>query len=143
MSKPSIAQIIQEEATRGGYTAKELLAGSRRAHISAVRQYAIWRARRETGRSWNELALIFKRDHTTLIYAYNKVDSQPVGVRGVFDAKPVYKVPKPFKPATTFQGKPCIHGHNGTRFTSSGKCVACTYEGELRRYWQHKQEAAE
>lgn len=134
MSKPSITQIIHEVAASAGYTADELLSDSRRNHISYVRQYAVWRARRETGRSWCELARIFKRDHTTLIYSYRKIEALPDEVRGVFGPRPVIKMRKPFKPAQTFQGRPCIHGHSGVRFTSSGKCVACTYEQELRRY---------
>jgi hypothetical protein len=26
----------------------------------------------------------------------------------------------------TYQGKPCAHGHNGTRYRSNRKCVACS-----------------
>jgi hypothetical protein len=26
----------------------------------------------------------------------------------------------------TYQGKPCAHGHDGTRYASNRKCVACS-----------------
>ncbi len=29
------------------------------------------------------------------------------------------------KRQTTYQGKPCPHGHNGTRYTLTAKCVDC------------------
>lgn len=28
--------------------------------------------------------------------------------------------------ALTYQGKPCAHGHDGTRYASNRKCVACS-----------------
>ena len=27
--------------------------------------------------------------------------------------------------ALTYQGKPCAHGHDGTRYASNRKCIAC------------------
>lgn len=32
-----------------------------------------------------------------------------------------------------YQGQSCVRGHDGTRFTSSGECVACKRE-RVRRY---------
>ena len=26
----------------------------------------------------------------------------------------------------TFRGRPCVHGHDGTRYTSNGSCVECS-----------------
>ena len=33
----------------------------------------------------------------------------------------------------TYQGKPCIHGHDGTRYAVTGQCVFCAKARALAR----------
>lgn len=35
---------------------------------------------------------------------------------------------------TTYIGKPCRHGHDGTRYISNRKCVACAKADQAARY---------
>lgn len=37
-----------------------------------------------------------------------------------------------------FTGKPCKHGHNSTRLTSTGYCVQCRKDGEAEAYQKRK-----
>jgi hypothetical protein len=43
------------------------------------------------------------------------------------------------KPAETYMGPPCIHGHDGRRYASNGHCVECTNRYALARYRQIKE----
>lgn len=139
MMGPSVRQIIKEEAARNGYTVEELLSTNKQPHLSAVRQYAMWRARRETGRSLGEIGLAFKRDHTTILHGCDSVEALPDEVRGVFGPRPPKKPPrKKFQPAATFYGNPCIHGHGELRYARSGKCVVCERRQDAQRYWMKK-----
>lgn len=36
--------------------------------------------------------------------------------------------------AETFQGPPCINGHDGRRYRSNGSCVTCTIEKARARF---------
>lgn len=139
-AKGFVLPIIREEAARAGYTFEELLSDNRHAHIVAVRQYAMWRARKETARSWWEIGRYFHRDHTTIMHGYYKVEGLPPECRGVFTERPLVK-PKSQKPRYgTYQGKPCRNGHDGLRFIANGGCVHCRRARERRRYYR---EAAE
>lgn len=146
-AKPRILPILQKEAARSGYTIKELLEDNRTKRIVMVRQFAIWRARKETARGWCEIARVFRRDHSTVIYAYEKVEATPPELRGVF---PPRKLPRPViqptpaarpkalikrrEPVEFYKGQPCLHGHNGVRYVSTGDCVRCKREDSRNRY---------
>lgn len=135
MSSPTILQILREEAFRNGYTVEELLAQNKRLHITAVRQYAMWRAHKETGRSLGAIGLVFNRDHTTVLHAIERVERLPHEARGKLGPRPPKKpARRTFQPARTFHGKPCIHGHGTLRNWSTGKCVVCSKEQDNRRY---------
>lgn len=149
---PRVLPIAKEEAARAGYTLEELIADDRTKRVTLVRQYAMWRAREETGRSWWEIARVFQRDHTTVIHAYRKIEAMPPEMRSVFPTTKLPKVVPPKQPkkardrftfAATFPGNPCRHGHSGRRYVSSGYCVECkSIKGRLR-YWTQKAMAAE
>lgn len=38
----------------------------------------------------------------------------------------------------TFAGPPCLRGHMGRRYRSSGRCVECTAEDAAIAWQQHK-----
>lgn len=138
MNSPTILGILKEEAARNGYTAAELLKDDRRAHPTSVRQYAMWRAYRETGRSLSIIGRVFRRDHTTVINAVRKVEAQPSERRGVFSLPMPEKTKKLFKPALTYHGKPCRHGHGTLRLVRNYRCVVCAKEQDNRHYQRSK-----
>lgn len=135
--KPRVLPIIREEAQRNGVTVELLLSYDRSMRTTAIRHHAMWRARKETGRSWWEIARHFHRDHTTVIYAYRKVEANPDEGRGNF---PPLIVPKKKPPNANplwgqfYKGKPCRKGHDGIRYLSNGGCVTC------RRLREHSRE---
>lgn len=141
--KPLVLPIIREEAARNGYSFEELISDNRHGHITAVRQYAMWRARKETERSYCEIGRFFQRDHTTIMHGVYKVENIAPEYRGVFTNRP--PPPKPpanrYKGHGTYQGGPCRNGHDGLRYISNGSCVNCKRARDrLRRY---RAEAAE
>lgn len=124
--KGRVLPILREEAKRNGYSVEELISRDHHAHIVAVRHYAMWRARNETGRSWWEIARVFARDHTTVIHGYRKVQAMPEELRGVFPPRPKSGGRTPLSEyGRRYQGKPCRQGHDGTRYWSDGGCVQC------------------
>lgn len=42
--------------------------------------------------------------------------------------------------APTFVGKPCRHGHDGTRYSSTKQCVACAASASRRWKDRHSEE---
>lgn len=40
--------------------------------------------------------------------------------------------------ATTYDGKPCLHGHGGRRYAVSGRCVVCAREDAKRDAMRRK-----
>ena len=38
----------------------------------------------------------------------------------------------------TYKGKPCPHGHDGTRYVSGSHCVQCKLEGSKKKYVENK-----
>lgn len=126
--KPRVLPILREEAQRNGVTVETLLSYDRSMRTTAIRHYAMWRARTETGRSWWEIARQFRRDHTTVMYAYRKVEAMPEETRGDF---PPFFLPSKKPPNSdpfwgqTYKGKPCRKGHDGIRYFSSAACVTC------------------
>lgn len=122
-----ILDIIKEEAARGGYTVAELIADNRTGRITKLRHYAMWRARRETKRSWAEIGLIFKRDHSTILHAYQKIEALPPSKRGALP--PVFEPPPQsavsVNMARRYLGGECGRGHGRLRYIANGSCVEC------------------
>lgn len=123
MLPPKIHTIIREEAARAGYTFDELLKDDRSLRITKVRQYAMWRARKETTRSLKEISTVFKRDHSCIVNAVHKFDAMSPEERLHLPPKPRIKIPR--KPAQFIDGKPCPHGHGTRRYVMTRKCVEC------------------
>ena len=69
-----IMDIIKEEAKRNRVSVDTLLSDTVTVRVVKIRHYAIWRARTETGSSFLKLAKYFNRDHTSVIYAYRKLE---------------------------------------------------------------------
>ena len=61
--------IIDETASEFGVTRADILAPTRgKAKVILARQKAMWRVRHELNASYLRMALVFKRDHSTIIY---------------------------------------------------------------------------
>lgn len=74
-----VREIIKEEAARAGLKVDDILGPSRAPPIVAARSYAMWRARKEIGWSFPEIGRVFHRDHTTVMYAVNKIEREKAG----------------------------------------------------------------
>jgi hypothetical protein len=58
-------------------TPADLEGSSRMHHVVRVRQYAMWRCRKELRVTWLQIAQRFnRRDHTTVIHAYQRVEAR-------------------------------------------------------------------
>ena len=121
---PLVLPILREEAARNGYTVEQLIARDHHGHVRAVRQYAMWRAKKETGRTWRDIGRVFRRDHTTVLHAYRKLEAIPSELRGVFPPRLLPRRQRDPSYGLKFEGKPCPHGHV-LRYWSSGQCVEC------------------
>lgn len=144
-AKPFVLPILREEAARNGYTVEELIARDNHAHVTAVRQYAMWRAKKETGRPLVEIARFFLRDHTTVLYACRKLEAIPSELRGVFPPRLLRRRQRDPSYGLKFEGKPCPHGHV-LRYWSTGQCVECRLTRDRhydRKKTQFYAEAAE
>jgi hypothetical protein len=122
-----ILDIIKQEAARGGYTVAQILADDRTLRITKLRQYAMWRARAETKRSLAEIGLMFKRDHTTVLYAYQKIEAMRPDTRAALP--PLFQLPPRFVSqsygARRYLGGECPRGHGRLRYVANGGCVEC------------------
>lgn len=132
--KPLVLPIIREVAAQAGYSVEELISHDQHQRITSVRHFAMWRAKKETGRSWPEVARFFNRDHTTVMNGFRRVEMIPEEERGVFTDTP-RKKPHFAGPeyGLKYQGKPCRKGHNGMKYVSSGRCVQCKLDRDRRR----------
>lgn len=140
-----IIDIIKEEAARGGYTVEELRADDRTQRITKLRHYAMWRARNETGRSLKEIALMFKRDHTTVFSGWKKIEALPPHERATLLPLPPpppvkLRVARPAtykpRPQLYYPGPDCIRGHGAQRYIATGACVKCALlRGQRRRQY--------
>lgn len=136
MADVKVWQIIREEAARAGLTPEQMLGQNRQHRFLKPRQYAMWRARKETDYSWWRIANIFGRDHTTVIHAYWSMETTPAPLRGKYPDP--NKEPTKSPQAVKFLGKPCLHGHDGLRYMSNGGCVPCNIERKKHRYYAYK-----
>ena len=71
-----VERIVTETAAVFGRPARALLGRSRRRELALPRQVAMYLARHLLGRPLTELAGIFGRDHTTVLYAWRTVTSR-------------------------------------------------------------------
>lgn len=134
--KPRIIPILEEEAARHGLTLERFLAPIRLKERVRMRQYAMWRIRNETGRSWSDIARAFNQDHTTVQHGYRVIESLPPEKRSEI---PHIKRPFTRPPTKVFLGKPCRHGHAGLRYASRGYCVDCISEKGKLNYARKKE----
>jgi len=63
----TIKQIISEEAKAAGLSYETLIDYNNTLRVIAVRRKAMYRAHKETDKTYTQIARVFKRDHTTII----------------------------------------------------------------------------
>jgi chromosomal replication initiation ATPase DnaA len=63
----TIKQIILEEAKSAGVSYETLIEYNNTLRVIAVRRKAMYRAHKETDKTYTQIARVFKRDHTTII----------------------------------------------------------------------------
>jgi chromosomal replication initiation ATPase DnaA len=63
----TIKQIISEEAKAAGLSYETLIDYNNTLRVIAVRRKAMYRAHKETNKTYTQIARVFKRDHTTII----------------------------------------------------------------------------
>jgi chromosomal replication initiation ATPase DnaA len=63
----TIKQIILEEAKAAGVSYETLIDYNNTLRVIAVRRKAMYRAHKETNKTYTQIARVFKRDHTTII----------------------------------------------------------------------------
>lgn len=73
MMTPSIAAIQRAVCDHYGISVIDMLSRRRRARTVLPRQLAMYIARHQTHHSLPEIGRMFDRDHTTVIWAINKV----------------------------------------------------------------------
>ena len=75
MTSPSVADIKRATCWHFGISADELVHKSRKHYYSHPRHVAMYVARYRTGRSLNEIAILFGGfDHTSVIHAIKRVE---------------------------------------------------------------------
>ena len=97
MTRVFVRDIIKEEIKRYKIDLDYLLSDTRTGKLTKIRHYIIWRARKETGASFPHLGKIFNRDHTSVLYAYNKTERlyREGGILQIRPAPPAKDVGKP------------------------------------------------
>ncbi len=73
-AQPKIEEIQRLTAQRFNVTQKELVSKMRPANLAYPRQVAMYLSRKLTKHSYTFLAQKFERDHTTILYALNKIE---------------------------------------------------------------------
>ena len=63
----TIKQIISEEAKAAGLSYETLIDYNNTLRVIAVRRKAMYRAHKETDKTYTQIARVFKRDHSTII----------------------------------------------------------------------------
>jgi chromosomal replication initiation ATPase DnaA len=63
----TIREIIRQEAKAAGLSYDTILSYNNTLRVINVRRRAMYRARKETNKSFLQIAHVFKRDHTTII----------------------------------------------------------------------------
>jgi chromosomal replication initiation ATPase DnaA len=72
---PPISEIAEVASRATGVTVEDILGDSKIHRISHVRQYVMWRARKE-GFSLPAIARVMRRDHTTIIHGIEAVNKR-------------------------------------------------------------------
>jgi len=67
----TIKQILLEEAKAAGLSYDTLISYNNTLRVIAVRRRAMYRAHKETDKTFTQIARVFKRDHTTIISGIN------------------------------------------------------------------------
>src|SRR5208283_810219 len=68
----NVHDIIREEAAKAGVSYEDVVGPRRIGRFRKVRRVAYVRARLETDKSWKQIAKVFNRDHTTIMYGVKK-----------------------------------------------------------------------
>lgn len=126
-----VREVIEDEARRLGVSVKDILSKDRRPHIIYARQRAMWRARKELNKSFPIIARAFKVDHTTVLYAYRKLEM----LNGQLEKTPsaVALAQAIAAGEKTYIGASCRNGHDGLRRVSNNRCIACEAEYNITR----------
>jgi len=66
--KARAREILQEIAETYNVTVADILSRARRKELVVARHHAMWRVRTSTTLSFPQMARIFQRDHTSVIY---------------------------------------------------------------------------
>jgi chromosomal replication initiator protein len=69
-----MAEITAEVAAMHGFSLEILRSHSRQKAVCHARQEAMWRCYRETGHGTTAVARFFRRDHTTVVHAVQKIE---------------------------------------------------------------------
>jgi chromosomal replication initiator protein len=69
----SVKNIIKTVGEHYGFSEQEMTCKNKRQKLSDARQVAMYLANKMTRFSYPVLGKLFKRDHTTVIYAVNKI----------------------------------------------------------------------
>jgi len=75
--------VIEQEAEKAGFTVADLLGRDRGRKVSLARHMAMYRMREELRSTLPTIADRFKRDHSTVVYAVNKVRKMLVELEAV------------------------------------------------------------
>jgi hypothetical protein len=68
---PSLRIILQEVSAAHKISIAELISPVRKKEYTSARREFVWRARKETDRSYPQIARVIARDHTTVIHLFN------------------------------------------------------------------------
>ena len=71
----SVEKIIEEVAKSYGVSKKDIVSSRKTANLALARQVAMYIARETTDLSYNAIGEKFGRDHTTVLYNYNRVQA--------------------------------------------------------------------
>ncbi len=71
---PSMGQIVNEVSARFNVAAKDIRGKNRSFPVAFARQFAMYRARQECKASFPQIGQFFRRDHTTVIHAFRKIE---------------------------------------------------------------------
>lgn len=71
----SVEKIIEEVAKSYGVSEKDIISSRKTANLALARQVAMYIARETTDLSYQAIGEKFGRDHTTVLYNYNRVHS--------------------------------------------------------------------
>ena len=73
--KDSLQSIVIETCRQFDVTMRDMISMRRFRHVSFARQIAMWKCRDRTEHSLPRIGMFFKRDHTTVLHACNKIEA--------------------------------------------------------------------